>query len=293
MKEMSVKKIVLCSIAAISAVMLLIGLSFPVLSLSVGGVSVDAAGMGANGFDMLSFEFPTVMRALLMGFLKEEDFAGTEIILGVISLVTLVVAVAFLAFVIFALFRFTYKKTQTVILVYFIFATVIVLFNMIMALIDGANLNAIFEKKGVGELYKCKTSAYLSLIFLAVFFAAYLVCRRVIKEKLPKGSEDLQGEAGASERGARATIIEQLQQEVAMTGIIREYKALLDEQVISAADYVYVKSKLLSPVSKRKGHGEGKEQLIIKLLKEYQRLYTDEIITSAEFIEKKGELVQL
>ncbi len=66
MKEMSVKKIVLCAIAALGALALFIGLAFSIAAISIAGVSVKKAGMSASGFNMLSFEFPTLIRASLM-----------------------------------------------------------------------------------------------------------------------------------------------------------------------------------------------------------------------------------
>ncbi len=299
MKEMSVKKIVLCSIAALSALMLLIGLAFSVLSLTVGGVSANSAGMGVNGFNMLSFGFPEVLQAFLLsafvatGYDVEEiTLSRYEIPLGIISLITLLAAIAFLVVIILALFRFSYKKTKRLLLFYFVFGASLLLIGMVIAMVCCISLNNVFKEAKMENLYKCKTSSYFPLIFLAVFFAGYIVCEKLIKEE--GSAESVAGTDGVAERGPKKiSVVEQLQQEKAIIGVIRGYKALLDEEIISAADYVYIKAKLLSPVQKRSGHCEEKEMLIINILREYQRLYTEQIITSAEFIEKKGELIQL
>ncbi len=158
---------------------------------------------------------------------------------------------------------------------------------MILSIIFCTSIHNGFEKHGFGELYKCTTRSYFSLIILSVLAVGYFVCRTFIKEK---NNSEINT---ASEREMKSTVVDKLQQEVAMIEVIRKYKELLDNDVISAADYVYIKSKLLSPVGQRGTHCQKKETLIIELLKEYQSLYTEEIITSAEFIAKKGELVQL
>ena len=291
MKEKSLKKIVLCIIGALGALAPLIGMCFPLLSFSAAGV----VGVFATGFDMFSLKFPKLMRISLLAFLSEKFITNFEIILGILSLVALAASVTLFTIIIFALFKYSYEKSIKIINLSIFINCVISLANFIVSIIATVSFNGEVKDNPLFSLYKCETSSYISLILLAICIIAYIICSKLIKDKSSVKTKSV-GEITDTtiiQKSKEFYIVDQLHQEEKIVKIIREYKKLLDDDVISSSDYIYIKSKQLSSMKNHNESCEEKEHLIIQILREYKALYTDEIITSAEFIEKKGELVVL
>ena len=105
MKEMSAKKIVLASIAFLASALLFTGMLFSVIKLDVGfnmeleaGLKIKDVQWFANGYDMLSFELPAVLKSMITQLYAkmnyEADLTALEVISGIFSVLTLVAAVA-------------------------------------------------------------------------------------------------------------------------------------------------------------------------------------------------------
>lgn len=105
MKEMSAKKIVLASIAFLASALLFTGMLFSVIKLDVGfnmeleaGLKIKDVKLFANGYDMLSFELPAVLKSMITQLYAkmnyEADLTALEVISGIFSVLTLVAAVA-------------------------------------------------------------------------------------------------------------------------------------------------------------------------------------------------------
>lgn len=117
MKEMSAKKIVLASIAFLASALLFTGMLFSVIKLDVGfnmeleaGLKIKDVKLFANGYDMLSFELPAVLKTMITQLYAkmnyEADLTALEVISGIFSVLTLVAAVAGCVLTVISIFCF-------------------------------------------------------------------------------------------------------------------------------------------------------------------------------------------
>ena len=303
MKNITIKKVVLFSIGLIALIMLVVGLSFEVITLDLGvgelgGAVTQLVGMKATGFDMLSFNFSTT----LIEFFKQLNLVGYQLVaifIGILSIITILIAVLSFLYYIYAFIKKDLQSCQnkiTLCLVLGLVACVLyTALSIVFVLIVNGAVNMYNEQ--LGSYYELKisfkTSAYISLIIQVVLFAAFIVCKVAIKEK---SSVVLKNEENGIDSilNAEFTIIE----------LLREYKALYDDNVIGAADYMAKKVKIMkAPERKVKQNLQdltskvsleklvNAEMTITKILREYKTLLEKNIISDADFVEKKVSLL--
>lgn len=284
MKNCSVRKIVLSSIGFLASLMLLIGLSFTVIKYDPGlknefGAAMRQIGLSASGFDMLSFELPTTLKAFMLGLFTavdySVDFTAFEKISGVISVLTLVTALLGIALTIVSFFCFSKKKSQSV-------ATTFVVLSLVLAFVY-AVASVIFVavvKSDLKEVYKSaanatgtsgtsgssgtstsgqaelqtilsgfKTNMFVALILQLIFAVAYLVCVKTIAEKAGNvvcaGVGDGEKCAEGGKKKQNDDIFSVIGAEARVIELLTSYKKLCDEAVISSSDYIDKKISLL------------------------------------------------
>ncbi len=328
MKKFSVRKIVLSSIGLFASLMLLIGLAFNVIAydMGLGGSAGDALSdtlqTEANGFTLLSFALPKYLRAGVLTYVNKDFCSLFETLLGITSLLSLLLAIAGIALAVLGFFRFTQKKNEKIsrllLIVFVIVSLAHGVLGIVFASVVQSEMEAVFEELGeiesvVGEFI---TSAYLSVIFQTVCLIGYIICAKKIKEKQETvvvlgekpaekavdGTPKLSSKAKDADKEAALKKLIATEMEIAK--LLVEYKALYDAQIISTADYVDKKVKLLRYSEKRVKGGaspllskcsfEGlvnAERQVVEILKRYFELLKDEVISNADFVEKKVSLL--
>jgi hypothetical protein len=255
-----------------------------------------------------------------------------ETLLGITSLLSLLASLGFIALTAFAFFRFDKKKQEKTLflamLINLIIAVVHTLVAVIFCLNAQSNMEAFYEElsSNLGDIGgstggiigsalgavrgKFKTQAFITAIFQAVCFVAYIVCVKKLpktateavdatvqnqpKATQSKEEKENKGEALRKMIGAEKEIVK----------LLSEYKALYDEQIISTADYVDKKAKLLRYseakiknkisvlVAKSSFEDVAKAEIeVIEIIKEYNALLKANVISDADFVEKKSLLL--
>ncbi len=330
MKKFSVRKIVLSSIGLFASIMLLIGLAFNVIAYEMPGLSgaassavSNALGTEANGFTMLSFNFPDLLRAGILTYLEEDFCEIFEILLGVTSLLTLIVSIGAMILIVLAFLRFESKKNEKTLKLTLVVGLLLSAVHGILAIVftsivqsslneQAAQLNSALGQisgslgSAQNTLGKFSTVAYISIIFQAVCLVTYVICSKKIKKEVApvaavKTTADTPKEDVKSKEASLENLIAS---ELEIANLLTEYKDLYEAQIISTADYMDKKVKLLRFSEKRIKGGiaaminkcsfEGvinMERQVIKVLKEYDKLAKTGIISDSDFVEKKSALL--
>ncbi len=331
MKKFSVRKIVLSSIGLFASIMLLIGLAFNVIAYEMPGLSgaassavSSALGTEANGFTMLSFEFPDFLHASILTYLEEDLCKIFEILLGVTSLLTLIVSIGAIVLIVLAFLRFESKKNEKTLKLTLVVGLLLSAAHGILAIVFTSIVQSALNEQverlnsALGQisgslgstqntLGKFSTVAFISFIFQAVCLAAYVICSKKIKEKgiVPAATVKNNSDAPKEDVKSKEASLENLiASELEIAKLLTEYKDLYEAQIISTADYMDKKVKLLRFSEKRIKGGiaaminkcsfEGvinMERQVIKVLKEYDKLAKTGIISDSDFVEKKSALL--
>ena len=324
MKEFSVKKLVFCCIGLLSAIMLLVGLSFSVLSYDLGleeiaGDVMDATGFSANGFDMLSFEFPVVLRAMIATFMSLDDVTLFETFLGITSLLSLICAITSTILIVLAFFLFSSKKAKKAVTWCVIISLSISALHAIISIISAISIHGslmdFYELLEEGMSMTTEhvdgfsTIGYVSLIIQVVFLTAYLICGKVLKEKISlkkSVAEDL-----TAKNVNKTKVFDKddelkkiVEGEKGVVALLAQYKTLYEENVISAGDLMDKKAKvlqysdksakeILSKLVKESSYLEvvQAESLVMDILKEYNKLLKNGTLSDADYVQKKASLL--
>ena len=311
MKEMSAKKIVLASIAFLASALLFTGMLFSVIKLDVGfnmeleaGLKIKDVKLFANGYDMLSFELPAVLKSMITQLYAkmnyEADLTALEVISGIFSVLTLVAAVAGCVLTVISIFCFSKKASRragtTVAIVSVSLALAYTVVSIVFVSVVKSQLKDIYSSAQKDETVQAvlggfKTNMFVSLIFQAVLTVAYFVCAGTIRDSSAEQAQCADTKACVA-AGTR------------VIGLLREYKKLCDESVISGSDYSEKKIRMLR-YSDAKLHAEMSalvrqsayadtvkaEEAITAALRGYKQLADDGIISEGDFIDKKASLL--
>ncbi len=304
--KFTARKIVLFCISMVSALMLLIGLAFTVITYDVGlggatGSSVNNA-LGANGFDMVSFEFPTIILTALSTFYKVNVIDAFASGFGALSLVMLLMSFVCIAVCIFGFVSKNHKKYNgkfdATLIVSVAISVIYAIINIIMIAIINADFMKYLEKNNITtELENVFTSSAWGLIIVQVIlFVAYILCSKFIPENEVSASDE-GGDKPKEEYGLESLI----KDEMSVLDAIKGYHGLYVEGVISSADFIDKKGKLIQysttyikeRIAQRKYivGAVVAEKIIVTLIKEYKQLMDNGVITSAEYVLKKGDLM--
>lgn len=317
MKHMSVKKIVLCSIGLFSALMMLIGLAFNVITIDFGTYSGlaesavnDTLGGSANGFQLLSFSFPDLINTVLLLLYAEGDVSGFAVLFGIISLITLLLAIAELILFVYVLFWGSLKKwnkyLQTTIIVNVIIVAVYAIIGIVMTCIWNSVLNDVLESLSYTSYAYSFGMSYMwvSIIFQALALAAYIVCSIKIELKGDEIIIESKPEKAEKTDGSQLDTLRNIfKEEQEIIEVLKEYKKLCDNSIITSADFFAKKAKLLQytetniktkllRVQDQFNFGVGEaEKMTLELLKQYKELMDEDVLTSMEFLQKKDSLL--
>ncbi len=301
------RKIVLFCISTVSALMLLIGLAFTAITYDVGlggttGSDVKSA-LGANGFDLLSFEFPPLILQAMSIFYNVNIIDAFAASFGAFSLVMLLMSFVCIAVCVFGFVSKNYKKYDSkfdaIVILSTVLSGVYAIANIIMvAMINADCIKFLAKIEATIQDENVFTSSAWGLIIVQVILAiAYVLCSRFI----PENEENTTAENDKEKKNKSFNLDALIKEEASVIEAIKGYYGLYVEGVISSADFIDKKGKLLqysttyiqARIAKNKyvvGSAVA-EQIVVTLIKEYKQLMDNNIITSAEYISKKGELM--
>lgn len=331
MKKFSVRKIVLSSIGLFASIMLLVGLAFNVIAYEMAGLSGSASsavssalGVEANGFTMLSFELPTYLRAIILTYMEEDLLELFEVLLGVTSLLSLIVSIGSMVLIVLAFLRSTSEKNEKAVRLTLIAGIIVSAVHGILAIVFksivqssidewyeelNASLGQISSSLGTAQssLGEFTSVAFISIIFQAVCLTAYIICSKKIKEKEVAPVVATKTGADASKEDVKnkeATLENLIASESEIAKLLTEYKDLYESQIISTADYMdkkvkllrfsekRVKSRIASIINKCSFESIIKmEKQVVNVLKEYDKLAKSGVISDSDFVEKKASLL--
>lgn len=329
MKNISKRKLVLNSIGAFTGLMLFIGLCFTVVGYDLGVSGASAAGMSANGYDMLGFDFPVVVKSLMMSWHYDEAIYSTfGAIFGVLSLLTLLAAICGLAINVVSIFFFDEAKSARFGKISVILGVALTAVYAIAAIV----FTAVISSGSENMLGGLTTSAYISTIFQIAICVAYVVCAKKIQgtgeedEDFEEYEEEIEEALGAQKQEQKENEVtleedkstkskktkeyyaEKLKSVISgekyVIQLLVEYKKSYDDSVLSSLDYAdkkvalfryagqRIKTEVAPLVSKCDFADVIKTEFeVIGVLKEYKKLLDDGVISNADFSDKKGELL--
>lgn len=319
MKELSIKKIVLTCICVVVCVAMLAGLSSSIIKVKTGVDEVDKL-VEANGYDLLSFDYPTTVRAMLDSGLFRKNFVdGYAKAFGALSVIALVVSVIgiFVAIILCLFAPSKASKTAMTVIISLLFC--ISLVYMILSIMFTSSLTRTLERYSSDEslaaveYIKLATTMYVPFILETLFFGAYIVCLCGIKEK-PLAIAHNEGKIVNNNRTSQTRTIEDTSEELSdvlkadlsTITLIEKYNGFCNDGIISSSDFIDKKVNLLTcsdrklsetiPTLLQNASFEDimeAENTIAELLVGYSDLHKKGILTDSEFVAKKGMLLSL
>lgn len=170
MKDFSAKKAVLGGIAALAALMTLLGLLFPLVKESGSFFGFEVT-YSENGFKLLDFDSSLIKKSYQWG----------AVTIGLLGYLQLIGSLVLLILSVAGIFCFSHKTSRTV--------------SMVSALIFSPLFNLLYMIEGIVFMVLCggaedgyTTLAYLPFIFSVLITTAYIVCHFMMKE--PKTAMD-------------------------------------------------------------------------------------------------------
>ena len=315
MKNITVRKIVLFSIGLLSAIMLLVGLSFRVVELSYVGVKD-----GLDGFKLLSFVLPSGFREMVILLTQDSEFVELyEILFGITSLLTLVFSILSVGLIVLAFFKFGQKKGEKTIITLLVVSIIITIIHAVFPIIFNiqmsSDMDKMLDRLENSEYYylvssleglKFSTSAFVPLIFQVVLLVGYIVCSKLIKgTKTNKQSEDkvLMVKEKYGVCMGQEQIGDVFAFEYSVIELLKEYKKLNEDNIITDAEYMEKRVKLMDSSNEKEKSLSNLmqkapfedvvkfEKTIVQVLREYKKLAETGIISDAGYIAKKVVLL--
>ena len=320
MKNITARKIVLFSIGLLSAIMLLIGLSFSMYYFDFGTEAEEILGssisLSNDGFDMLSFRFSKLLRPEIIVIAQDTEWVELyETFFGITSLLTLIMSILFIGLIVLAFFKFQNKKGESFIIDCFVIAIIISVAHAVFPILFSAEMNSSIEKLVETEEYgysaysniSVHTSAFVPLIFQVILLIGYIVCSKMIKNSEPLGKKNVGEKTVIVKENAQkpqVQVEEVLTFEYSVIELLKEYKKLHDEDIITAAEYMEKRVKIMNSANEKekrlstimaKASFEDivkAEQTVVQVLREYKKLCETGIISDADYIAKKVVLLR-
>lgn len=304
-RKFTVKNTVLCTIAAFTAIMLLVSLAFHIIRIDASGFE-EIVKVNANGFDMLSFSFTALLYEGLDEFLLQQVIDAYEIVFGVLSVMILLYSIFTLVYAIMAIFFGERKRNEKVLFIIILAALILSVGYSVVSIVFAVITN---NEIPSDSLVSFKTSAFVGLIIQALCFAAYVIVEMTLKSEEDEEtgqSEQSKGAYAKTEMREKRTVCTQetlseitdsLKQ---LAGVVRQYKKLYDDGVISVMDFSEKKARVLNSCRTRLGKamatfptGSLKDYVraeiaISDILVECKNLLTEEAFTDGEYVEWKA-----
>ena len=262
MKDLTLRKLVICCIAFAMGLVTLCGLDAALVSQNYYGISTFAD----TGFSVMGFR---------TFFIEDGGFEWATTLMGVFAILQLVVAVAALVLSVLALLVFKGKTAYGICKSFIITCFCFLIWYMIEGIV--------YSSIAGGYYIGLTTLAYVPLIFGVLLFVAYFVCVKMLPEK------PLRKQAGADGAGQAAPYGAQPQ--YAVPAQPQQYGAPAQPQQygMPAQPQPAVPAQPAPAPSVSTVGAEMAE--CAKLLVKYKELLDQGVITQEEFDTLKAELL--
>lgn len=242
------KKVILTIIEVIMAIILFVSLFFNLTKIGAYRVGLEAE----NGFNLLDLKsdfawWPFEWKSVILGIFC--------LLIFVVSIVALVWSVFELYFILSGKFKkLTQKKSNWIALVCWVFSLVYFLCGYIssLQLVSELKLEWYYDETlNALEAVKVETFAYIPLIIMSVLLIVYIIMF-FIKTKEEKNISVSQDQIEKNIKEEKKIEKEILQPKNMSLGdsieTLREYKKLLEEEVISQEEFDVIKASLLNKI---------------------------------------------
>lgn len=282
MKDKSLKKIVLSSIAILSSLLLIIGLTAKVICMKIlpsgANVSVLKGIAFETGFSLIDFN------SSLLESINWKIFA---IVMGIVVVLVLICALLFIARNLTSLIKHEKEKCcktiKTTIIINTIISTVYFIVSLVMVIVINSDIKSWFKGDNVDALLY-KTSAFVPMILQAITLTAYLICVKYVKEKkLEAKTTNKTTNVDESKKD-----LSPLEKEKKKIDLVIKYRDLYTQDIISILDFERKKQFLLFQDVEVDLEYESE---LIEIVSEYNKIYKDGIIKADEFEKKKIKIL--
>lgn len=294
MKEkLSVKKIVLASIGALSALLLLISMSFFYVYNPSLPSEANITGMTAeNGFSMMGFE--SVLFAT-------DDLAFSGVLMGIASYLMFIGAIGGFALTILPLFLCSEKKAKKLVTMSIVINACISIVYLIVGIIAVSGINApikeamdaLSEATGgvvddsATKALLCSTATFWAVILQALALIAYILCDKLIKAQKPQAVVAIDG-AEKTEKVESKPAMSYAEKENKIIELLTKYKEIYMKGIITVMDFEKKKYVLMFDNKHINLELEGQ---LVETLVSYRKIYDEEIITHDEYEKKKLQIL--
>lgn len=294
MKEkLSVKKIVLASIGALSALLLLISMSFFYVYNPSLPSEANKAGMTAeNGFSMMGF------KSLLFA---TDDLAFSGVLMGIASYLMLIGAIGGLALTVLPLFLCGEKKAKKLSTMSIIINACVSIVYLIVGIIAVSSINAPIKEAmdalsevtggvvddSATKALLCSTDAFWAVILQALVLTAYILCDKLIKTQKVQAVVAVDG-AEKTEKVESKPAMSYAEKENKIIELLTKYKEIYVKGIITIMDFE--KKKYILMFDNKHINLELEGQLVETLVA-YRKIYDEEIITHDEYEKKKLQIL--
>ena len=266
MKDLTLRKLVICCIAFAMGLVTLCGLAAALVSQNYYGISTVAD----TGFSVMGF---------WTFFIEDGGFEWATTLMGVFAILQLVVAVAALVLSVLALFVFKGKTAYSICKSFIITCFCFLCWYMIEGIV--------YSSIAGGYYIGLTTLAYVPLIFGVLLFVAYFVCVKMLPEKPLRKQEGADGAGQAAPYGA--------QPQYAAPAQPQQYGAPAQQygaqpQYAAPAQQPAAPAQQPAPAPSVSTVGAEMAECA-KLLVKYKELLDQGVITQEEFDTLKAELL--
>lgn len=267
MKDLTLRKLVICCIAFAMGLVTLCGLAAALVSQNY----YDISTVADTGFSVMGFR---------TFFIEDGGFEWATTLMGVFAILQLVVAVAALVLSVLALFVFKGKTAYSICKSFIITCFCFLIWYMIEGIV--------YSSIAGGYYIGLTTLAYVPLIFGVLLFVAYFVCVKMLPEKPLRKQEGADGAGQAAPYGA--------QQQYAAPAQPQQYGAPAQQYGAQPQQYgMPAQPQSAAPVQSAPAPSVstvGAEMAeCAKLLVKYKELLDQGVITQEEFDTLKAELL--
>lgn len=267
MKDLTLRKLVICCIAFAMGLVTLCGLAAALASWSY--YEYGMSTFADTGFSVMGFR---------TFFIEDGGFEWATTLMGVFAILQLVVAVAALVLSVLALFVFKGKTAYSICKSFVVTCFCFLIWYMIEGIV--------YSSIAGGYYIGLTTLAYVPLIFGVLLFVAYFVCVKMLPEKPLRKQEGADGAGQAAPFGAQQQYAAPAQQYGAPA---QQYGAQPQQYGMPAQPQSAVPAQPAPAPSVSTVGAEMAE--CAKLLVKYKELLDQGVITQEEFDTLKAELL--
>lgn len=298
MKKISVKKIVLCGIAALSSLALLLSMGFFCLYMPSLPSAASIAGTTAeNAFSMMDFE---------SFLLATDELKFVGVLLGVGAYLMLIVSIAGLAISVLSIFIPNTEKTKKWTTLFTVVNLGVAALYTIFGIIAASSVNAPIKEaaealSGVTggavsddslDALLYSSASFWALILQGVTLVAYILCAKLIREPNDQAAcaptENAEKAERADKTENRPAAISYAEKENKIIALLQKYKDIYARGIITVMDFEKKKYVLMF---ENKHVDLDLESQLVDVLVAYRKIYDEEIVTHDEYEKKKLQIL--